>query len=95
MNKKPSGFETIDLSIVGCCTGHQRCWCPTEERVLRATEDRRYKEPFTATQREWCIDQILWADEGVWKREELVAMDDVKLAATTLNAWSQYAQANS
>jgi len=76
-----------------CCQGPNStvCICGAEERIIRAYILGEVTEPMTASQRMWCIDEAVYAGEGLYGREELSVMPDKELAGCVLTAWIEYA----
>lgn len=67
------------------------CVCPEEEKALRAYSCRYLYLPLmTQKQRAWCLAEIDMV-EG-YNRMEYESVSDATLAATVLNAWTDYAR---
>lgn len=79
----------VDCCMAPCAGG---CMCTPAERVLRAYSDGRYKGRMTPAQRIWCVAEADWAGEGMWREDNLEALNDGDLAATVLDMWRRYCQ---
>lgn len=82
-----------------CCSNkypecEQYMPCTANERMIRRIIAGDHKEPLTAEEREWLLDEADRAGEGSYPKEEARAHSDVDLARRTLDAWADYVRSN-
>lgn len=82
MDDMPEPITDIPCQCVGHPLAADECICPATERMLRRGG------PFTAAQREWCLNEI-GRVEG-FRREDHIDEDDKQLGRSVISAWTDY-----
>jgi hypothetical protein len=74
-----------------CQCGDFGCMCGPQEVIIRMYINGVTLEPMTEAQRKWCIEQAVYAGQGIVKESDLYNLSDKDLSIQVLSMWNDFA----